>query len=328
MGSKYFRLLRFAACLLLTGCSNFNITRNPAAFAPTVQLATIDDPSFTAGKNILTGFDEPRGDVAWRADDWVLLGVKVTHPDETSVWFVRLSTLPDKADQPTPPGGREFTVPFAVGNVRSGAKFTAPTARVLIETFDREGTLLRSSVRSVPQMNRSANLFDVLMEMRAQIASDSAQDQDVPRMSNDNLAGLMVMLQSMGCSRAIAPIREAVRRDVVRTPTVLGILLGGLRLKVEADITETELVGSPWSSDAALAPRREAQFPVAISGQKLFDCRMVVGPSNPPYNLLGGALLFEAAHPEKPDNRLTVRVLAAKCMSGAERQSLPAVASR
>ena len=47
---------------------------------------------------------------------------------------------------------------------RSGDRFgpdDQPTARVLIETFDHDGTLMRSSVRSVPLMSHNANLFDM-----------------------------------------------------------------------------------------------------------------------------------------------------------------------
>src|SRR5262245_34158485 len=240
MGAKYFRLPSVLAFLLIAGCSNFTVTRNPAAFSNNTQVAEVEDPSFVAGKSLLTGFDEPQGDETWRTDDWVLLGIKVTQPEETNVWFVRLSTLPDKIDQPVPPPTREFSVPFAIGNVRSGEKFTTTTARILIETYDRDGTLMRSSVRSVPRMVSTANLFDVLMDMRASAHADAATTSDsqpppVPTISTDNIAGLMVMLQSMGCSRAIAPIREAVRLNVLRKPSLVGILLGGLRLKVEAD---------------------------------------------------------------------------------------------
>lgn len=332
MGTKYFPLPSILACLLLTGCSL--PARNPAAFTASNQPASID-PSFMPGKGILSGFDEPETAASWRTDDWVLLGVKVTQPEESNVWFVRLSTLPDKNETPPTapptPVTRDFTVPFGVGNVNSGVKFNAPTARVLIETFSDQGTLLRSSVRSVPQMCSNASLLDALMELQPSTAVSSTQSQDkggTPQISRENLAGLMVMLQSMGASRALTPIRDAVRRDVVKKPSLIGMVLGGLRMRVDTEITETEAVASRWSPDAALTPRREAQFPVVLSGQKLFDCRLVVGPANPPYNLLGGVLLFEAVHPEKPDNRLTLRVLAAKRMGTAERHALPTVAGR
>jgi hypothetical protein len=91
------------------------------------------------------------------------------------------------------------------------------------------------------------------------------------------------------------------------------------------------MVKSPWSLEAALIPRQEAQFPVSIAGQKVFDCRVVVGPPNPPYNLLGGVLLFEAVHPEDTTRRLTIRVLAAMRMGkeeGDQHRQTPAAVTR
>ena len=72
----------------------------------------------------------------------------------------------------------------------------------------------------------------------------------------------------MGTSRAVRPIRDAVRLDVIKKPKILGLLLNGLRLTVEANPSNGSLVEAPWSNDAALAPRREYQFPVCLTGSE------------------------------------------------------------
>jgi len=242
----------------------------------------------------------------------MLLGIKVQsdQPADNSVWFVRLSTLAPKADQPIKTD--EFKVPLGVGNVKTGTSFRAPLGRILLETYDCDGNMLRSSVRTVPQFQPNASLLDLWRTFAASNPTEDVTSASTG-VTRETVAALLTTIQGMGCSRAIAPIRLAVRAaDVVKKPTVLDVLLNGLRLNLEAEPSDGEVVKMPWSLDAALCPRRETQFPVLLAGQKLFDCRMVVGPANPPYNLLGGVLLFEAVHPDKPSNRLTIRVLAAK----------------
>jgi hypothetical protein len=256
------------------------------------------------GLGLLSGLDQPQRSGNWQPEDWVLLGVKVSHEGiEDEVWFVRLSTLPERS----PDGSLEerilqnFSVPFGVGVIKTNAKFTAPVERILIETFDHEGVPLRTSVRSIPYVEPAASLMDIW-----------ALPRDKPAVTRDSVAGMMMMLQTMSVSRAVRPIREAVRLDIIKRPKIIGLLLSGLRFTLEADFSQRATIRAPWGSETALTPRQEVTFPLSLTGQKLLDCRMVVGPAERPYNLIGGAMLFEAVHPDKPDNRLTVRVLAAK----------------
>lgn len=321
------------ACLLLAGCSSPPLMPAASTFAPVNESLNVD-PSFKLGLDILSGFDQPHADAAWQSDDWVLLGVKVDTADtkQSNVWFVRLSTLPPRVIAPTQANSRavgsaeqEFKVPFGLGTVKTGSTFTALRGRLMVETYDRDGVLLRSSVRVVPQFRANTSLFDIC-RIEPAIAESSAEPPPGSDPADHPLradAPLMMMLETLGCAQALAPIRDAVRHSVIKKPSLLGFVFNGLRLNVDAQIVESELVKSPWSSEAALAPRHEAQFPVSLAGQHLFDCRMVVGPSSPPYNLTGGVLLFEAVHPEDTQNRLTIRVLAAKRFGGVHGDPAP-----
>ena len=320
MRSEYWRILS-SVCILLAlhGCATPPSGPSSAAFGPPSDSV---DPSFTLGFGNLTAMFSPQSgneDI----EDWLLLGVKVAHDDENEVWFVRLSQLADDDVAGAPPenaelSSREFSIPFGLGAVKTGSKFNAPAARILIETFDREGAALRSSIRSVPRQWPGASLLDLWTELSSP-AGSLFGEQGV---GANNIAGMMMTLQTLGGSRALRPIRDAVREQVVKQPKILGLLLNGFRICVEADFSQSELVRSLRTVDGPASPRYQIDFPLLLTGQRLFDCRVVVGPPAKPYNLLGGTLLFEAAHPDKPQNRLTVRVLAAQHKEPNQNQTL------
>ena len=111
---------------------------------------------------------------------------------------------------------------------------------------------------------------------------------------------------------ALLPVREAVRSSVIRMPSLLDLILSGLRLRLEVEIANAcpahavnPALGAPlWCAQSC--------FSLNIAGQRLADCRMILGPGDAPYDLLGGVRLLEAANPDHPDHRLTLRVLAGK----------------
>ncbi|MCI0677371.1 MAG: hypothetical protein L0Y42_16545 [Phycisphaerales bacterium] len=277
----------------------------------------------------MKGFDEPQSNVVWEPDAWMLLGVKVVANDaDDEVWFVRLSTLEDSKSRQGV-SVRKFKLPFGIGPLSPGMSFTSPVGRVLVEIYDQQGTLLRSSVRLVPLGFPNASILDSCTRSDFQ---ESTTVEGQPQVNRQSIASLMATLQTLGTARALFPIRASVRdHDIFKKPSVLSVLLAGLQVHLQAHIVESEMVKSPWSLEAALIPRQEAQFPVSIAGQKVFDCRVVVGPPNPPYNLLGGVLLFEAVHPENTAKRLTIRVLAAKRMGkdeGNQQDRAPAAVTK
>jgi hypothetical protein len=311
MRSDYFRVLIFACVLIvLDGCAAPPSGPASTALAPIRENAPLD-PSFKQGFGVLSAMFNPRPAEIDKISDWVLLGVKVTKDDHDEVWFVRLSTLPprdSKTAQASSRFTREFSVPFGIGSVKSGTKLTTPVNRVLVETFDSEGTPLRTSIRSVPRMPEAPSVLDLWRELAWPTGSLFGDR----RVANDSVASMMMTLQSLGTSGALRPIRDAARKDIIKQPKILGLLLNGLRFTVEADFSRSELVKSVDTEDDAAAPRYQIDFPVSLTGQKMFNCRLVCGPPTTPYHLLGGALLFEAVHPDKPRNRLSVRVLAAQ----------------
>jgi hypothetical protein len=297
--------------LLLGGCAMPPGGMNPGTFSAQPAMFEVD-PLFKPGMLLLTADTQPKSPAASAADDWVLLGIKVTHEDQQDVWFVRLSGLPVNAlsDRPVSPTTKEFSVPFGVGPVKTGEKFTAPVGKLLIETYDSQGTLLRCSLRTVPNSICGASLLNVL--------SGCEPLRDVPAngagatVQGDDVASMLTMMQLMGGSKALTPIRDSIRDQVVQKPSLIGIWINCLALNVQAKVEQCRMLQSPWTAGGMFAAREEAKFPVILAGQRLFDCRLIVGPTDPPYNLTAGALMFEAVHPEKKQNRLMICVLAAK----------------
>ena len=321
MRSEYSRILTFVCILFaLDGCNT--PPAGPAATSCAPIADALVDPSFKTGFGILSGMFAPQAASSENAGDSLLLGVKVTDGQQDDIWFVRLSMLPPRPVEDTQVAAdtsREFSVPFGIGAVKTGTKMTVPTNRVLIETYDHQGTPLRSSVRAIPQLPESATLLDLWREL-ASPAGSLFQTQAI---SNQSLAGMMMSLQSLGASRALRPIRDAVREEVIKQPKILGLLLRGLRFTVEADFSQSQLIRSIATADEQDGPRYQIDFPVSLTGQHMFDCRLIVGPAQGPYSLLGGALLFEASHPDKPLNRVSVRVLAAKDAGNPAGNSMP-----
>jgi hypothetical protein len=185
--------------------------------------------------------------------------------------------------------------------------------RICIETYNREGEFVQSSVRVVPQTVPAASMLELCQDLRAAAEDNQAVTADGSAgPSRASLASISTTLQIVGMSAALAPVREAVKTYVVKPPTLMDVVMSGLQLKLQTQLRDTQPLATPWSAGLAIGQCCQSRFPVMLAGQPLFDCRLVAGPNVPPYHLTSGMLLFEAVHPQKTENRLTIRVLAAK----------------
>jgi hypothetical protein len=121
---------------------------------------------------------------------------------------------------------------------------------------------------------------------------------------------MVATLQALGTTPPVAPIRDVVKDHIVQTPSLLTLLMTGLKPTATASMRFATHSVFPWALDRVQVPCYQAEFATYLAGERCFDCRVVAGPSVPPMHLLGGLLVIEAAHPQQPDNRLTIRVLA------------------
>jgi hypothetical protein len=267
------------------------------------------DPSFWPGIAQLAPVRGESGGLWQDAKNCVLLGVKVSQRGRDNVWFVRLSSASHEEPQP---GMRlaPFPVPMDIGSLNAKMRLFAPAERVWVETYDQQGTLLQSSIRTVPTEFGSSSAVELCryIHMHSSLREPNVLDE----INLESLAAVLIRLNTIATSRSVRPIALAVKDHVVRLPNVLEILASGFSRKVQLTVHESlSQVHSPFVLMGSV-PSSEMRFQLRCAGQALFDGRLLCRPPEPPFHLTGGLLVLEAVHPENPHNRLTVRVLASR----------------
>jgi hypothetical protein len=231
----------------------------------------------------------------------------------------------------------EYTVPFGVGAIRPDAKFAVRCRRLRVETYDAKGEFVAAWSRLVPEIFPDASLYQALATLpepgplRALRQEPAASHAEAPRVSlgaatdeaveaailldpqrlrDCGLYEMVATLQALGTTPPVAPIRDVVKDHIVQVPSLLTLLMTGLKPTATASMRFATQSAFPWAFDRIDVPCYQAEFTTFLAGERCFDCRVVAGPSVPPLHLLGGLLVIEAAHPQQPENRLTVRLLA------------------
>lgn len=333
MGKWTRRLAVVAWCLCLVECSAPQPAPIHSAFEGVPPMLQID-PQFRAGLDRLTTAQgwplvtAAASPSASAADlDWLLLGVKTQVNGETRVWFVRVAEVIDPLEAE---GGRplrhrrfEYSIPFGVGAIKAGSDFAIRCRRVLIETYDEHGVFQSSWSRLSPVVFPESTLFRALSTLPTvgplSVRDDEQASIEAERLltveatqalRDESLYGMVAALQAVGTTPPVTPIRDLVKGHVVETPSVLSLLFSGLRPTLQTTLTTAQPLDFPWVFGRVNVPCYEADFATYLAGARFFDCRVIAGPSVPPCDLLGGLLVIEVAHPHKPANRLTVRVLA------------------
>lgn len=267
------------------------------------------DPRFAAGLAQFRNGDTDGDGWRWDANefaDWALLGVTlVDDRGRDQVWFVRLSSLAEEEPQM-----ERFKVSASLGPLNRGDRLTAPAKRVRIESFDRFGEHINTSHRTLPIAASDVNAGGMEALGRA-LAEGSQYGSETDAQSAEDLAKLSISLQEIGKSGALRPIRHAARKTVIHEPNILMLILNAFRINVRADFANAERMTQPWLPEFDV-PQYVASSPLYIAGQHVLNCRVVLGPVGDPFALTAGVLGFEITHPDRPQNKLTVRLLATK----------------
>ena len=255
--------------------------------------------------------------------DWILLGVRAEWQGTERVWFVRVAEIVDPEEAE---GGRklrdrqfQYTLPFGVGEIKPDARFTVRCRRLRIETYDDKGEFVAAWSRLVPEIFPRASLYQALATLpapgpfgsrlsAAPLPPSTLAEQRLLR--DCGVYELISTLQALGTTPPMVPIRDVVKDHIVSLPSIVSLVLTGLKPSAEATMSTATSAGFPWVFQGAMAPCYQAEFSTYFAGERCFDCRVVVSPSVPPMHLLGGLLVIEAVHPQMPENRLTARVLA------------------
>jgi hypothetical protein len=313
--SKSPLLLLFASALLLVHCATSPASIDAATSAAAPAPAADDEALLATGLKRL----RPNGRWTWEgtdkgAQEWVLFAITLTdgRSGSSDVWFVRLSSPSGKAGGAS--GGKleEFTLPAPVGQFKRGTKFKAPAQTIQIESYDRAGGFIRQSNRTVPAGSTSGSVEEL---GRALAGGDPLNSQQPATGAGkadpaaDPLVGMIIGMRAVGKSSALKPIRDAARKLVIDEPNVFSLILSGFSLKVRADFSEGMQLEDPWHGHGML-PQYLAASPLFVAGKHVTDATILVGPAEPPFQISAGMLLIEAAHPRRPGNRLTAKVIA------------------
>ena len=294
-------MLLLACCC---GCASMRLPDDDFD-ARSVEAA---DPSFQLGMDRLIAPGGTSND-AWRESrDWALLGIKLTRRGQTDVWFVRIST-PAGADASSLPSFRLFEVPFNIGPLTRQSLLMAHAGRVCVELFDSAGASMQTTITQVPVEGAGYNLLDLCEELN--VEQNRTSDIQPTSKHSEALANLVIAMHRIAGSRSLQPVRDAVKADVLNLPGVMNLVLSGFQVKPSMALRH---VSPRMATGETLfnALSEVVQFQFRLAGHPMINGRMVCREPEPPYQLTGGLLLLEAAHPEKPQNRLMVRVLAAK----------------
>lgn len=300
-----------AGLVLLIGCSACTIARPPAELFDDLQEASDVDPSFWPGMQHLAPLSEGAEDSSQEALDCVLLGVKISHDGQESIWFVRLSSSAAEPE-PSPHGMRlaPFALPMDVGSLSTKMKLIAPAEKVWVETYDHQGALVQSSIRSVPTGISPSSVLELCQYMHDH--STSAATVGEAAVNRESLAALLIKLNAIGSSRSLRPIHEVVKKDVLRVPGVLEMVAAGFKRRMQLMVHQSQWQARPLMGLLGHVPSGEMRFQLRYGGQAIFNGRLLCRTPEAPFHLTGGLLMLEAVHPDKPQNRLTLRVLAAK----------------
>ena len=312
-------------CLCLMQCSAPQPVPMQAWFDQAPPDVVSVDPRFRDGLGKLAVAQSWAAATEPPRYDWILLGVRAQWDGEEGVWFVRVAEVVDPEEAE---GGRklrdrrfQYTLPFGVGEIEPDARFTVRCRRLRIETYDANGEFVAAWSRLVPEIFPQASLYQALATLpepgpfgsrtpasAAPLPPSTVAEQRLLR--DCGVYELISTLQALGTTPPMTPIRDVVKDHIVSVPSIVSLVLTGLKPSAEATMSTATSAGFPWVFQGAMAPCYQAEFSTYFAGERCFDCRVVVAPSVPPMHLLGGLLVIEAVHPRYPDNRLSARVLA------------------
>lgn len=322
-------MLAMLGCVGLLQCTAPQPLPEHSAFDGAPNSIRAIEPQFRDGLGRLTSlrpwptFDGP-------VDfDWVLLGVRVQWDGQERVWFVRVAEVLDFEEAQ---GGRAlrdrrfiYTAQFGVGAIPPDARFTVRCRRIRVETYDERGEFIAAWSRLSPEVFPGASLYRSLAslpqrgplppldagEPESHRAMTSYDATTVRAECDRGVYRLIATLQTLGTTPPLAEIRDVVRQHIVATPSIVALLMTVLKPTIAAQPMLAESVVFPWLFEPAAMPCKQSDFTVRLAGEPFLECRVAASPSEPPIDLLGGLLAIEAVHPTLPNNRLTVRVLAA-----------------
>lgn len=321
------------------------------AFAQNEWLPADDhiDARLAAGQRILAGFDDPRQSKGFLNNDQLLLAVELDHNGAHELWFIGIRVTDDEVPFDFAAGGSGYIssimppLPSKVSpsEVRlhqsSSIRFDDGTEinmdsslrRVEVSVFDEYGELLKSSSILLPPDIFRRGPYESCAEVyslyhQASLAFGEGLQSVMHHLSEKDRvdfgsaigAGALSMLtfvQAVQENKALAELRSSAWLEIARIPSLLNMVSHlGLQLSVEPDFIRSRPALYRWPGLAQ--PLKAFEFPTIVraNGEVALRCRIVATRPRGVLQISAGMLYFEAVHPDKPENRVTVRLLSAR----------------
>ncbi len=328
------------------------------AFAQNEWLPADDhiDAKLAAGQRILAGFDDPHKGKGFLNNDQLLLAVELDHNGAHELWFIGIRVTDDdgssdfvarnlgSAGSEVPPLPNEALPSEFRLHQSSSISFDDGTEinmdsslrRVEVSVFDEYGELLKSSSILLPPDIFKRGPYESCSEVyslyhQASLAFGEDLQSVMHHLSEKDRidfgsaigAGALSMLtfvQAVQENKALAELRSSAWLEIARVPSLLNIVSHlGLRLSVEPDFIRSRPALYRWPGLAQ--PLKAFEFPTIVRANEevALRCRIVATRPRGVLQISAGMLYFEAVHPDKPENRVRIRILAArygKALSG------------
>lgn len=287
-----------ASCWLLGACQG----PTQSALASPVQV-DIPDGAFPGAAAVLSGFDAPEPESPWRVGDQALFGLRLLTSGQEQDWLLHLRLAA--------PIGAERSIRWPLRVNGQERVYNSRPAPVELGVYDGAGRLLGSSSVLAPADFLATGFAAAcdLVRVRQQAMPDAVhgiafyEGLDVEPLARATVSA-MALLRVVEDDPVLAPLLW----QVLERPSLWSVLGSfGAHLVVRprfhaaVELPATSF-GRPW--------RVPLQLLVNDAPALLVDA--TVGPTSPPFGLVGGIVAAVARHPRDPGRTLMLRLLAAR----------------
>ncbi len=305
----------FVLTLLVAGaCSS---PPPPAPPQPDL-LAAFQVTPFPGAAALLEGFSAEEDGQDWRVGDAALFGLELHRDGQVQRWLMRVEVTSPQAVVVTD-GVEEPTLTVYRANVAGLGERTYVSsmfgADVSIHAAD--GALLGQSRLTVPREFLARGFTDVCTAMEEPLPEAPAE-QEAARLHRTELAAesLQSLFALMGIVVRDDHLSE-ILWQVVRKPSLLSIILHlGAKVSLQPRFADTvRAAGLPRhlaAQQPAGMPSWVVPFTVTVNDSPALYADLLVTGPNPPRMLCGGILGLTARHPDDPELRFELTLLAAR----------------
>lgn len=279
----------------------------PAAM---IRPITVTTDEFIGSSGLLSGFDIDRDHPSQMAGDSALVGVLADIDGTRTVRYMLVARGDDGAAEPRP--WRR-----TLGGPGMPASYVAERVPLLIDVFDEQGRRIEQNEQSAPDLLLGDPLFRLAAWVTAlgpDIAAKVAEADDhdeIPllELPDDAALGIIAVEQFANVIGELTSLRRLLM-PVVSRPPLLSLLLRDRTVRIVVTPGSFGPVRREFGEGALLV--YGVPIEVRVGDHVALQARLLVAEPAGPNTLLGGITELHAQHPQRPDQRALIRLLAAK----------------